>query len=343
VVEIEKSQDGVDYHLVDNRNVDLNLSDELDGTHTVGGTGANILLRSVPLSEDTTIRILATKNFKLENLQTERKTLDVILPIVVRANPALDVSVEPSPILNYKDGAARIRIHGSQSSVWYRAHARRLVDEDYRVGGAVDGTVIRVPVEGKPDVVVAVPPPAPAYRWVAPPDFTEASGYIRGNGAALDIPLDPAGLTDDAIVIIEAQKRQADENTEVSAVRLNQALAILVRPDPNAPLHLKAESADGKTTTGTLLISGGQPRVFYHLSLDGNEIGRPVYFHEPDRGVGRLALEVDFVVAGAGGGVGPASPALDTPALPVDAVLSIRAVKALTGVAVDLPPRRLDR
>jgi len=121
---------------------------------------------------------------------------------------------------------------------------------------------------------------------------------------------------------------------------------------------LKAQQKNG-VIQGPIQILGGQPGVFYHFSTaEGAVLGPPVYFHQTDdadpsqnKGVGQLALEVDFVVTPPlpparlqpspdPAKTRPEPPILDigTSSLQTSTQLSIRAVKAQTGLEVTFKP-----
>lgn len=350
-VEIANSQEGVDYQLVyltdpEDEETRIPLS-----AGTVRGNLHNITITTRPVTEDIDIRIHATKTFDDGGRDVESDLLDVVLPLKVRANPALAVTIQPENIIGYESNA-RIVIAGTQRSARYRLFVRTMPDRDFIHGSGFPGPVIRVPVPNEPDVQVRQPPRKP--EWLTPGGYTPSGGAPQaGNGGDLELALGP--LTEDSLVIIQAGKnhRANGDTTIPSAVQLEQAAVILVAPNPAPPLRIRA-SIEGETIGDQIEVFDGQPGVFYYfrLDLDGDDLGLPVYFHKRDerdpvfnKGIDQLKLEIDFVVARSRipgptidlARTPPEPPALlFTDVLPVDIDLYIRAVKARTRVATPL-------
>jgi hypothetical protein len=347
-VELRNSQEGVDYRLV-------SFADASPGTEpketevsvaTVRGDLRNIVLRSKALFEDTDIRIRATKVFDpSENRPTQTALLDIVLPLKVRANPALPVSVEPG-IVDFNQQAT-ITVANTQRSARYQLYIRKIPDRDF-VRATVPATqVLKVSVTGKPDVQVRKPPRGDT--WSTPDGYKALGEFQPGLGGELRFSL--RDLTDDSIVIVQARKEHQATSVMPSAVQLEQAAVILVRPNPAPDLKLQALSA-----AGTIQASGGQPGVFYYFRVDpnGQDVAAPVYFHKRDdndqsvnKGIEQLAIEIDFVIArtwslektGTSSGLAqtpPELPVLEASGLDSGAVLHVRAVKAQTGVSVEL-------
>ena len=147
-------------------------------------------------------------------------------------------------------------------------------------------------------------------------------------------------LTHDNLLIVQAYKEYQAAPVVSSAIQLEQAALILVRPNPAPALRLvPVESA---ATRGALQVFGGQPGVFYYFRREPEraELGLPVYFHKKDetdqtvnKGLDQLMIDVDFVVAAE---EPPAAPILETGVLPEGTICSVLAVKAQTGVEVEL-------
>lgn len=356
-VEVENSQEGVDYRLVYLKEKGSGQAPEQVklSAADVRGDLHNIILTTQPVYEDIDIRILATKTFDpSERRKTQTALLDVVLPLKVRANTALPISVEPSPIIAFKQPAT-VKIANTQQSATYRLYLHRIPDRDFIRSAASNTEVIKVGVAGEPDV--QVPKPVGGAVWTAPEGYNVWGEAQAGTGDDLRITIDE--LTDDSLVIVQAEKvHEVSQDAQtaqtlLSAVQLEQAAAILVQPDPAPPLRIKVwvEAAE---TTGDLYMFDGQPGVFYHIrrAPEGDDLGLPAYFHKRDaqdqrvnKGLDQLAIEVDFVVArglsaAAPGAslaeVAPESPLLETGRLPLDTPLHIRAVKAQTRVATAL-------
>jgi hypothetical protein len=146
--------------------------------------------------------------------------LDARLYLKVIANPVLAVSVDPQPILDYRQGAA-IKIADTQKSVEYRAYLRRIADADFVHGDAGGADLVTVPVPGWPDVQVQKPPPtAPDAwrRWQTPVGYAPlGDAPVPGTGWPLRLPI--PSLTDDSLIIIQALKQhRVDASNPASAI-----------------------------------------------------------------------------------------------------------------------------
>lgn len=348
-VRINNSQEGVQYSLI------LDGEEVKDPVRT--GDLAAILLRTRPMHEDAVIQVRATKTFlAAENRGAETKPLDAALHLKVKANPAVAVSVDASPIVGYREDAT-IRIAGTQRSAEYRAYGRAIVDRDFVHGATTDGNIVIVPVAGKPVVQVRMPTPSDVWRT---PDGYTALGGGSAPGTGEDLTFTVKTLADDTTIILQATKNhQVDASNRAStsipsAIRVDQVAVVLVRPDPARILTLRVPMI-GATTGGTMQVSDGQPGVFYYFrpAPAGAEFPLPAYFHKRDdqdtsrnKGVGQLGLEIDFAVARgpdapARGPTDPASlfprsPLLSITAVAADSSLASRAVKAQTGVEVQM-------
>lgn len=343
-VQIELSQEGVEYALM------------LDGRDPAGavvtGNGGSRSLATGPVHEDMLIQVRATKRFGATD-PVEPKLLEARLNLKVMANPHLAVTVDGPSIVNHGQLAA-IRIANSQASARYRVFVRAIADPEFVHAAPAGFTGVVVPVAGQADVRVSVPPSGSSGR---PPEgfLVVGEGAVSGNGADLLLPLPP--LTADTLVIVQAQKDHAltaelpVSATLPSAVCLLQAAVLLVRPDPLRALTLRVPLV-GDRTGNALQLMGGQPGVYYHWQAQpsGDSGALPAYFHQRDaqdaaqnKGIGQLAMEIDFSLAGPGddgsapGGIDaarriPGPPRLDIPSLPAGTRLAWRAVRAQTAV-----------
>ncbi len=339
-VEIENSQEGVDYELVTQPEPATILS-----VAPVRGDLHNIILTTQPVYEDTDIYIRATKTFDpSEDRETQIALLTAILPLKVRANPDLAVSVDPEPIIGYNQ-ATSIKLTQTQVSVSYQLYRYPLLDRDfiYQANPPVPVLTVDVPNE----TPVQVQEPARAAVWVTPPGYAPVDGVQAGTGGDLSLPLPP--LTEDSLLIVQAQKDHlvsSDTGPTIStALQLAQAALVLTEPDPAPALRVVLD----QETNSQLQVFDGQSGVFYYFHLDPADaaISLPAYFHQQDdvdasqnKGLDQLRLEGDFVVAREPEGVSddlahtpPAPPILDTPVLADDVTLHMRAVKARTRVA----------
>src|SRR6185436_9825819 len=133
------------------------------------------------------------------------------------------------------------------------------------------------------------------------------------------------GLLEDTIFIVQATKTANRER-----LQLDQAAAVLVRPNP-APQVSAAREVVPAGTEGLVTVGGTQPGVAYQLRFDSNSrpINTPGYHYE-DRGVETTRVEVDLVVER------PGDPLLLLPTGRVTAktTFQVLATKVLTGVSV---------
>lgn len=353
-VQVDKTQEGVQYSLLGL------IVDEQEGTESKPGDLGAVSLQTGPMTEDAVIRVRATKTFPASaNRPDESDLLETRLHLKVLANPGLAVSADPQPIVDYRHGAA-IKIADTQGSVFYRAYLRRIPDADFVHGDAGGADLATVPVPGWPDVQVQKPPPtAPsAWRtWQTPVGYVAlGDGPVPGTGG--DLRLAIPSLTDDSLIIVQALKQhRVDADSPdlaiiTSAVHLNQAAALLVRPDPERVLTLRVPLI-GAQTGDSLQVAGGQLGVFYHFrpSPAGDDFPLPAYFHQRDehdvtqnKGVDQLGVEIDLALAtdlqpplAVGADLArafPRLPLLDITPLPAGTSLACRAVKAQTKVEV---------
>ncbi|CAD5372274.1 conserved hypothetical protein [Rubrivivax sp. A210] len=341
-VRVNKSQEGVDYGLI------LDNTEHPDITAS-GNLGA-VLLNTGAVFEDLVIRVRATKVFlAADNRPVETTPLDARLFLKVMANPAPALAAEPASIVAHAQDAA-IRIAQTQASASYRLYARAIADAEFlRDGAAGDPLRVTVAVPGRPDV--QAPRPASASPWITPSGFEPLGPATPGTGGELRLAA-PQRLKD-AVYLVQATKlHEVDVDKPgtaqiASALALDAAAAVLVEPDAERVLALRVPVA-GAESGGAMQVADGQPGVFYHCrpGAAASEFALPAYFHQRDtgdesqnKGLGQIAVEIDFAVA-TDADVAPATPAIPHPRPPVleikpfatDTALSIRAVKAQTGV-----------
>jgi hypothetical protein len=358
-VKIQKSQEGVDYRLVYFKPGQPAKEEKLSDGADVRGDLHDIVLNTVPINEDEDIdiRIRATKTFDpAEQRSPVTDLLNVVLPLKVRARRTLQVSVEPSLILDYKQDAS-VKIAGTQKSAKYGLYFCAIPDRDFVHKNDTGSEVIKVSAPGGEDVQIRKP--VQTDIWQEPEGYKPLGDPQPGNGGELKFTL--KALTNDTLIIIQALKEhqtgKPDPGPKVtpSAVQLDQTAAFLVRPNPAPELTLIVP-VEGSKTGGTIQVLKGQPGVFYFFrqTPQGKEFPLPAYIHQRDdrdpslnKGLGQLALEIDFVVAvdpalakeigspdwakGA-----PEPPLLDTGPLNTDSMLYGRALKAQTRLAAPL-------
>lgn len=338
-VAVDKAQEGVDYQLVK-----IEGKTETALSPVVRGDSKTIVLETKSgVTEDIDIRIRATKTFdKSEKKATQTDLLTTILPLKVRANPAVAVAVQ-NPIIDYS-GTGGVKIQASQASTHYQVLTRGIADNEF-IRGAASGAVLTVAVPKQDNVVLRIP---------SLNGFTIATDSVQGNGG--DLLLNAVNLTVDSFIAIQATKHHLANTGETvtSTVQLAQVNAVLVRPDANPPLHFKAAVANS-LLQAPIQISGGQAGVFYEFTTvaDNKVQGQPVYFHQLERmdntqnkGIGQLQISVDMAIPPDllperiktkpnRAQLMPEPPELSAGAnIKSDAELSIRAYKAQTRVEV---------
>ena len=358
-VQIEDAQAGMRYHL------------EYPGpgggavvTEPMTGTGGTLSLSTQPVEEDTVIRIRVTRTLGPDDDPADATALlKAELPLAVRADPGLAVSIAGSSLVD-PTKAVPVTIAGSQTSVMYSVYAHAVRDEDFVRDRSAVAPVIPVPVPRSPDLPepdvpehdVLVPMPQRPDPWVAQDGYTQQGEPKPGNGGPLT--LTPGPLPGDGVLVIRAHKEHfaagVAGTTAVipgsSTLQLQGALVALPRPEPVPGLTLTL-TPTGDGSRGRMLVSGGQPGVFYHFRVDpgGRAIGLPAYFHrlaeedaQQNRGIGHLEIGIDFALArdpDLDPAAPPVSPELAHPPDPMVDVeplpgveVRVMAVKARTGV-----------
>ncbi|NJO15954.1 MAG: hypothetical protein HC877_09435 [Thioploca sp.] len=339
-VEIRNTQEGVKYRLFSTK--DGTEATALSSAVTGLGGGNPISILSQAVTEDTNIYIQVTEKPLTGDSDNQKSAwLDTELPLKVRANTNLLVAATPNPIVAYAANPI-IRLQATQASAHYRAFCHSLEDNEFVFGNG-SGDLLSIPVPDYPDEPVQVISPAWQAIWQGiPTGYTTTTGTgAQGNGGELDLVLmDP--LTEDSLIILQAEKQHQTGNTHIpSAVQLHQPIVLLAQPDPTPALFLRIFVTAGEAHA--IQVANGQTGVFYHfrLATDGEDISLPAYFHQwatnetqTDKGIGRLRIERDFVIATT---TSPKTPVLElTTPLPAEATLYISARKARTNVAIEL-------
>ena len=334
-VEIVNSQEGVQYQLFQDKN---NLQSQLSEQVTGLGKNQSIIIPSKQIPEDCTLYIRAKKIYdESEDQENESDWIQVALPVKVRGNTQLELSIAPAAIIDFNSQAI-ISIVNSQASVRYRVFQHEITDAEYEFN-TTSQDLISIPVPGFADVQIGQP--ARNAIWhTTPIGYSPASDWQQGTGNQVSITLD--ALSTDSLIIIQAEKNHLEQSKKItSAVQLQNSPVILVRPDPDIPLNFRMPVLNNSTKS-SVQISKGQAGVFYHFSLlaDGEEISLPAYFHKwtsntrpVDKGINQLRLNIDFVVTN---NYLAQTPVVDFADLPSEAILHILARKALSNVSIKL-------
>jgi hypothetical protein len=282
-------------------------------TAEVPANGMDLTLMTNTVTEDTQIDVHMTRTFQnpaqpdLEGYLERQPHASspppwnyLKLPLAVRANPALAVSIDVSPLVD-PVGLVTIKIAGSQRSASYSIYACPLADGDFELDPpppAAPALLPSITVPASQDVlahrVLVHDPPRPD-PWKVQDQYVLHEQPPADTGGVLAFSIGP--FDRDTVFVIKARKvHQGGE----SALQLAQAVVALPRPKPVPALSLVLSQS------GQLSVSGGQRGVFYHFRRIGqtNEIGLPAYFHRLDeadpqqnRGIGALRIETDFAIA----------------------------------------------
>jgi hypothetical protein len=343
-IELLASQEGVRYEVLDDADHDRALSPP------VVGTSGTIVLELGPVTEDIDLRVRGSKELgDPQDPELRTAVLDLVLPLRVRANPATAARLVPAIVAH--GGGASLELDGTQASASYRVWQRPVRDREIVFEQQPAVATIEV-ADGARTIRVQRPErPAP---WQDLPGFAPAGDAARGTGGELALAL--AGRTQDALLLVQAIKQHRNgplngtAETITSAVQLERALALLVRPDHGQALRVLATLAGG-ATEGPVHVLGGQAGVYYELRRAGEDtaLDRPAYFHQRDdvdaaynKGVGQLRVEVDLALArdpegepGDRARTPPPAPALVAELAP-GATLQVHARKAMTGLEAEL-------
>lgn len=317
-INLLKSQEGVMYRLVYFEDDTELILSEVD----VLGTLNDIVLSTQAVYEDTDIRIRATKTFDpAEGRETQTALLDLILPLKVRANTALEIVIDPTEVIDFK-ASTSLKISNTQTSARYQLFIRQVADADFvfndsagipRVVVGRESGDWNMPLEetGKTLLVVdkgegktvqvAIDPLE--HLWQVPEGFSALGAQEAGSGDILSLPV--TVLSEDSFCIVQVEKTHQGRNAILSAVSLSQVRVVFVRPNPEPELVLNVTISDANAV-GPVEVLGGEPGVYYHLRKKDSEVdlALPAYIHQQDvldptenKGLNQLRIGVDFVVS----------------------------------------------
>jgi hypothetical protein len=333
-VEVEASQEGVVYEVIDNAQRLLDPTEQKPLSAKVTGTSGPIVLTlSSRAGEDLDLTVRASlKRKRGQALSEQQKVLAAVLPLRVRANPAVPLRLEApvvapnAPAVVAIGAPAGARESGSQSSVRYQLWARPLADDDWRFespAAAAEITVIGESLAG----------------------FSDQKVGAAGNGAVLNLEQSVSGEGMVVAALARKQHRQSpsgsnNDHQVSSEVPLRQAAVAFTQPDNQRQLLLRQEVDNPRVWS----FWGGQPGVAYSVSDDTAQPPLALAVPIPEladapaglRGIGRMRLGRDLLVAASDGP--PRTELLRDPAK--QPKLAVRARYLRSGVQVDLerPP-----
>jgi hypothetical protein len=344
-IEVIESQEGVVYDLIDDAQSGLAFDAQTRVSDPVVGTSGTIVLTYPKATEDIDLRVRGAKNVgDPQNPELRTATLDVVLLLRVRANPAAEAALAPA-ILDL-GGDARLEVRTTQRSVRYQAWQRAVRDAEF-VYDPTPAATVEV-LDGTRSIRVL----RPDATTTVPDGFTPCGDAKTGNSQK--IALLPGTMLRDTALVVTAAKTHAVGRlgedggaTRGTVVQLARAVVQLVRPDTAPDLRLGVAVA-GAASAGAWEVSGGQPGVFYRLKAGDVVAGAEAYVHQrdevdadADKGIGQLRVERDLALADASALAtrGPGTPPIarvDLPAIPVGATVSVSARKATNGLEASL-------
>ena len=288
LVEVAASQEGVAYEVIDNAQRALQPNEQIPLSAKVIGTSGSILLElTAAAAEDRDLAVRATLEKRRGQVRAEdRQVLTMVLPLRVRANPALPL-VATAPVVDAEATVAIAIGPASQASVRYQLFSRPLGDDDWRFdnpASAPELTLLSGSLAG----------------------FGEQPAAAMGDGALLS--LEQAIRGEGMVVAALARKEHRlsafgdpDSRTQISALPLRQAAVVYTRPEAQRQLLLRREPEGLQVWS----IWGGQPGVAYILSdaIDEPPLAAAVPIPELQdapaglRGIERQRLGRDLLVA----------------------------------------------
>ncbi|MFN9694154.1 MAG: hypothetical protein ACK550_10255, partial [Synechococcaceae cyanobacterium] len=332
-VELAESQSDVSYTLIDAADRDLPLERRKPLCPQQRGNGGPLQLVCKGLQEDVDVLVQGHCWLDAEGLQQVTAVLDTVVPLRVRANPAVPIAL-PEPVVD--PAAASLVWVGddavaSQLSATYKAWTWPIGPEDWQwQEPASTAATPRVP--GLPP---AAGPAEAGWSGRGQPKKGTGGDAKRAVEGRLQLSLGQAGS--DAVVAVVASKQHSPfplDGPEMdrvdSQVLLTGLLNQLTRPNPEVRLALLAEP------WGWRLV-GGEAGCYYSLLDPATEevLGRPVYVHQrtaedppSDWGLERLRVSVDLALAGDGGSGLAAGPEIEALRLAV-----VEARRAFSGTS----------
>jgi hypothetical protein len=299
VVEVVGSQEGVVYEVIDESERERPFKHQQPLSQAVTGTTGSIWLElegSAAEDRDLTVRAkLARRRGK--HSTEESKVLASVIPLRVRANPAVPLALLTPIVKDAASAAVAIGAEaadegaGSQKSVEYQLLARSFGDDDWRFDDPSRA--------------------AELTRVGSLEGFSLQAGSGRGTGTSLRLAQVASGEAQVvAAVARKSHRRNAlrsdDTSTQTSEVPLQQAAVLFTEPDTSRGLLLRREPE----AVGMWSLWGGQPGVAYTLVTGEGETARPLGpalpIAETDdapagrRGIGRQRLGRDLVVVDEG-------------------------------------------
>jgi len=340
---VHASQEGVHYELRDHAHPERVLSAE------VTGTSGTITLTLARATEDIDLRVRGSRVVgPTDNPELRESLLDAVLPLRVRADPGI-VATLAEWVVPY-GGSTVLTLRSGQAGTSYQAWLRPVRDIEFVFDAQSAKPVITLPGESG---LLRIERPPRTTVWQALNGYATQGAAVEGSGGDISIALNP--LVHDMVLLVQAVRRHSPKALSVagvvlipSAVQLEAALAVLVRPDITQPLSIRATLANG-ATSGPWLLRDGQPGVYYQLQDAAFAGDAPGYFHQRDdldarfnKGVEQLRIEIDLALARDHSEPfdvereSPLPPLTDATPVPVGREIAVRATRAMSGISANL-------
>ena len=264
-VEVDDSQAGVDYELVDASN------GAVISAAAVAGNLGTITITGTARNEDVDVQVRATNT--LANL-TDRLT--IVMPLKVRANPAVSASAAAT-VVEHK-ALTNINLTASQATASYEVWVRPIEDREFFESSSPEQLTVLVDSNS----VTVDRPNTPANQvWQDLDGFVRFGGTVDGTGGTVSVS---TGVRlRDAVILIKAVKNHTvDAGTIPSEVQLYDASMVLVRPNPVPTLSIRLIAPPGASAADRLELMGGQAAVYYIFAttLGGAALGSAAYVHQ---------------------------------------------------------------
>ncbi|MEB3167584.1 MAG: hypothetical protein VKK97_02515, partial [Synechococcaceae cyanobacterium] len=281
VVEVANSEVNVTYTLVNAADRDKPLQQQTSLCDPVPGNGGPLRLRCQNLREDVDLLVRGSQLYDAEGTRQSTGFFTAILPLRVRANPAvplklLNAIVEAGASASVAIGAmaagtpAQEAAH-SQPSVRYELRARelRVYPADHPLRRDWDLVDPLRPANLPPLSGSLTSISGDLQDFQAPAGVATASAHGNGQSITLELPVSGEGMVLAALAHKEHRLYPfSDPNpaTQTTEVPLQQAAVVYTKPDATTQLTLEYDPAN----PGVWTLLGGQPGVAYTLK-DAND------------------------------------------------------------------------
>ncbi len=276
VVEVANSEVNVTYTLVNAADRDKPLQQQTRLCDPEPGNGGPLHLRCQNLREDVDLLVRATRLYDAEGTRQSTGFFPTILPLRVRANPAvplklLNAIVDPGASVSVAIGAipsgtSSPAASPSQAGVRYELRVRELrvypADNPLRSDWDLADPLRPADLPPLPGSLTRLTGDLQDFQ--APSGGAAASGLGNGQSITLEHPVNGEAMVVAALAHKEHRLYPfSDPNpaTQSTALPLQQAAVAYTKPDATRQLTLEYDPAN----PGVWTLLGGQPGVAYTL------------------------------------------------------------------------------